>query len=172
MKLSRILFFIAFCLLNLIPFLRIVGIALFIGNTDIFWIIYICNLLAWGGIFFKTKKALFAILPICSYGLLLIVAMFRVGVPLGTTHTTSITSSNHSVIVKEYDRPVHSCCAFYKKCFLNFYYLEYMTDTETKYYPYYEKSGNYEWNDKDTLQLCFPYSKGSEKYKTIIIHFD
>lgn len=175
MKVSRILFFVVFSLLNIIVILRMVGIAFFIGTIDIFWILYICSLIAWGIIFFKTKKTIFAILPICSYGLLLVLAMFRVGGFLNNTvHTTKIisSSSNNSVIVKEFDRPIHSCCAIYKKCFLNVYYMVYINDMETNYYPFYENSGFYEWIDEDTIQLSFPYSKGSDKYKTFTIDFD
>lgn len=174
-KINRILFFCCFFSFNIMVILRIIGITFFIGINDIFWVTFVCAIIAWGILIHKTKKIAFAILSICTYAFIFYLAIFRVGGFLNSTvHTTKIisSSSNNSVIVKEFDRPVHSCCAIYKKCFLNVYYMVYINDIETNYYPFYENSGFYEWIDEDIIQLSFPYSKDSDKYKTFTINFD
>ena len=174
-KITRILFFLLFFSFNIMVILRIFNVTFFIGVTDLFWFTFVCAVITWGILIYKLKKIVFAILPICIYAFVFYLAVFRVGGFFNSTvHTTKIisSSSNYSVIVKEFDRPIHSCCAIYKKCFLNVYYMVYIDDMEKDYYPFYENSGVYEWLDKDTIKLSFPYSKASDKYKKFTIDFD
>lgn len=174
MKITRILFMCCFFSFNVMVILRIIGITFFIGTIDIFWFTFVCAIITWGILIFNTKKIAFAILPICIYTFIFGLAIFRVGgVSNRSVHTTKIvsSSSNNSVIIKEFDRPIHSCCAIYKKCFLNVYFMVHINDMETNYYPFYENFGVYDWIDDDTIQLSFPCSKDSDIYKTFIINF-
>lgn len=174
MKAIRIFFFILFFILNVAVILRAFGIAIFIGTKDIFWGVYICSLITWAILIYKKKKMIFVIIPLCVHGLIFGLALFRIGGLTNTAYITKIvsSSSNNTVIIKEFDRPIHSGCAIYKKCFFNVYYMTSLTDMETNYFPFSENIGVYEWNDENTIQLRFPYSRGSKNYKTITVEFD
>lgn len=173
MKCIRVLFLVIFFICNIMLILRIFGIAVFISAKDIFWGVYVCSLITWAILIYRKRKVVLFIIPLCLHSLLFALALFRIG---GIGHAAYITkivspSEKNTVIIKEFDKPVHGGCAIYKKCFLNIYYMTYLIDLETNYFPFSEETGTYKWSDEDTVQLSFPYSKGSEKHKTVTVTF-
>lgn len=117
MKIIRIIFSAIFFLLNSAVILRMFGIALFIGTYDIFWIVYSFSLLVWIVLICKTKKKLL-IVPLCIYGCIFCTAPFRIG-GITKVYTTRLVSpsSDNTVIIRGFDRPVHSGFSIY--CFTN-----------------------------------------------------
>ena len=118
----------------------------------------------------KKNLAIF-ILGFLLYTSAFLVSLFRVGSIGGTEHFYPISSddSKHTVVIQEYQRPIHGGFAIYRKVFLNVYKCEYFTDLRPGFLPFESGDCNYEW-DSDLLQISFRRSDNTV-YETVSIDF-
>ncbi len=99
------------------------------------------------------------------------VSLFRVETIGGTEHFNTISSDEgkYTVVVQEFQRPMHSGFAIYKKVFPNVYKCEYLSDVKTGFLPFENGDCIYEW-DNDLLQISFRRDENTA-YITVSIDF-
>lgn len=157
----------------LIVILRMLKIAIFIGEQECYWVSYVLSCLLWIILICnKTEKSyvLLRIFTVALFILAFVFGLFRVGSINREQYTEVIVSEsgNNAVIVKEYDRPIHRGFSIYKKIFLNVYYQIYNFDTQTGGHPFYGGNGSYEWFEEYSILIRFKMSETSNDTEVII----
>ncbi|SFC59733.1 hypothetical protein [Ruminococcus albus] len=158
----------------LIVILRYFGIAVLPEPSSAFWTIFAVSAVSF--IILMCRKAnkknvVLFIAGLFIYFFMFFVSLFKVGTIGGTEHFNTISSDDgkHTVVVHEFQRPIHSGFAIYRKVFLNVYICEHWTDVRTGYFPFENGDCKYEW-DNDTLNISFRRDE-NVGYETVTIVF-
>lgn len=159
---------------TLLVILRLFRIAVFLKPSNIFWIFFAASILSFIVIMCKKankKNVVLFIGGLLLYVFVFFVSLFRVGTIGGIEHFNTISSDDgkHIVVVQEFQRPMHSGFAIYRKIFPNVYKCEYLYDVKSGYFPFESGGCTYEWNN-NLLQISFKRDEDTE-YKTVSVVF-